>query len=152
MKSGEHADRFYHRGENIHRYHAHRLSVRCPCESAFSSRAIWENASDLPKLRHIRLTPRLGEPQHVCTERRNEKMISSCGAPSCSNGPRPRGETRSALRSIFFYFFTADSRRLSIDVFIMLFQSASDILRICNIAMGFTNRCVKLLKIWRRFI
>lgn len=155
MKSGEHADRFYHRGKNTHRYHAHRLSVRRPCEFAFSSRAIWENASDLPKLRHIRLTPRLGEPQHVCTKRRNEKMISSCGAPSCSNGLRPRGETRIRERfaSYFLFFFTAtDSRRLSIDVFIVLFQNASNILRIYNTAIALTNCCVKLLKIWKRTI
>lgn len=123
-----------------------RLSVRRPCESAFSSRAIWENASDLPKLRHIRLTPRLGEPQHVCTERRNEKMISSCGAPSCSNGLRSRGETRIRERFAFYFFLFFLPRRIP-DVSRLTFSSCSSkahILRIYNTAMGLTNRCVRL--------
>lgn len=141
--------------ENMHGYHARRLSVRGPRGSAFSSRAIWENAPDLSKLRHIGLTPRLGGPQHVCTERRNEKMISSCGAPSCSNSlslslsghVAKRGSADSALLFFFkfyFVFFTAtNSRRFSIDVFIVYFQSASDIFNACMTqgrdGMGLTN-------------
>jgi len=130
----------------LHTRHVHPVPVRVSvdssqCASLRFRRAIREKC---PKLADTIGLTLHSASRNTCTKHRNEKMISSYGALSCSNCLRPRGGTRIRECSAFYFLFST-AIRTNLDWHFHWFFCVLQDLRVCE-----TGMLLNFSKPWKR--